>query len=253
MNALSLPRRGVKLAAWAAGSRPLTPTDVVILLYHRVVPRPAAEIELTPSVFARQIDRLARSGRVRSLDRALAGEGGVVVTFDDGTPDFHEEVLPVLDRHRLPVVLYVATGAVGARNGIGWGRLGDAAASGLVTFGSHTHDHVDLSRYDATTALEQMRRSKETIEDRLGVPCLDFAFPFAAASDTSRRVGSRLFRSLATDAWRINRAPVDRHDLGRTPILRNDGRFFFDRKASGGLEREASFYRLARRGPWRSS
>ena len=67
---------------------------------------------------------VAASGAVVTLDRAvgLLGEvadlatpslpadpGAVVVTFDDGTGDFVDEAVPVLDRFGVPATLYVAT------------------------------------------------------------------------------------------------------------------------------------------------
>ncbi len=37
------------------------------------------------------------------------GANPVVVTFDDGTDDFADQAVPVLERYRIPVTLYVAT------------------------------------------------------------------------------------------------------------------------------------------------
>ena len=46
--------------------------------------------------------RLARAAAGRLDDVLDHGGGGVVVTFDDGTPDFHELVVPLLERYRVP-------------------------------------------------------------------------------------------------------------------------------------------------------
>jgi peptidoglycan/xylan/chitin deacetylase (PgdA/CDA1 family) len=132
--------------------------------------------------------------------------------------------------------------------------LRDAVDTGLVTVGSHTHGHVDLSRADERQADEEMRRSKELIEDRLGVACRHFAYPWAVGSDAADRVARRLFASAAVDAWRTNhRGRTDPHRLGRTPILRSDGSLFFRAKVRGLLDGERVAYRLLRRGPWRLS
>ena len=70
---------------------------------------------------AAQAEVLAASGRVVCLGDALAWlarpvsdeDGGaevtVVITFDDGTQDFVDHALPILERHRLPATLYAAT------------------------------------------------------------------------------------------------------------------------------------------------
>jgi len=211
------------------------------------------------ATFAEHLKHLADKGRLLTLDEVASGThtGGVAVTFDDGTPDFHETVLPLLVDHRVPTHLYLATGLVangGPRSaeGLTWSQLAEAVSTGLVTVGSHTHSHADLSRAGGTEAEEEMWRSKELIEDRLGVACEHFAYPWGVGSPAADRAARRLFRTAALDAWRINRAGrIDAHRLGRVPILRSDGSFFFRRKVNGQLDTEAWLYRALGRGPWR--
>ena len=221
--------------------------DVVILLYHRVGDG-TAEIELSAAALNRQLAFVAR--HAITLDEALAGRGGVVVTFDDGTPDFYEAVLPLLAWHQVPALLYLATGLVGD-TALTWDQVAECAESGLVTVGSHTHTHANLAEAPEEAAEEEMRRSKELIEDRLGVPCRHFAYPWAVGGPAADRVARRLFVSAAWDAWRTNRAGhIDPYRLGRVPVLGSDGDFFFRRKVAGQLDTEAWLYRALGRGPW---
>lgn len=244
-------------AGWPGRRRP---GDVVVLLYHRVGDG-RSEIDMPVGAFERQLEHLRERERVLTLDEALDGDprGGVVLTFDDGYRDFVESVVPLLVEHRMPAVLYLATGLVADVDGarvasLSWSDLRDASATGLVTIGSHTHSHADLLRATEREAEDEMRRSKELIEDRLGVPCEHFAYPWAVGSAQADRAARRLFRSAALDAWRTNRAGrIDPHRLGRVPILRSDGSFFFRRKVRGGLDSEALLYRALGRGPWRRS
>jgi peptidoglycan/xylan/chitin deacetylase (PgdA/CDA1 family) len=178
----------------------------------------------------------------------------VVVTFDDGSADFHQHVLPILAEHRLPALLYLATGAVTDAprdEAITWSQLGEAVATGLVEVGAHTHGHTDLSRASYAEAEEEMRRCKDLIEDRLGVACRHFAYPWAVGSPEADRAARDLFRTAALSAWRTNRrGRTDLHRLGRTPVLRSDGPRFFRAKVRGMLDGEALAYRVLRRGPW---
>jgi peptidoglycan/xylan/chitin deacetylase (PgdA/CDA1 family) len=228
---------------------------VVIPLYHRVGPG-LSEIELPASALDRQLRELAAHDHVITLDEAIAGGDGVVVTFDDGYLDFHAAAMPLLAEHGVHAVLYLATGLVHDGPGpsgdrLTWGHLGDIAASGLVTVGAHTHDHADLSHATEREADDQMRRNKELIEDRLGIACEHFAYPWAVGSSAADRVARRLFRTAALDAWRTNRAGrIDPHRLGRVPILRSDGQVYFRRKIRGQLDTEAMLYRALGRGPW---
>jgi peptidoglycan/xylan/chitin deacetylase (PgdA/CDA1 family) len=232
--------------------------DVVILLFHRVGAG-GREIDLPIEAFDRYVAELAAREPVVSLDEAVGpGPGGVVLSFDDGFRDFHEHVLPVLARHGVPAILYLATGLVAngaasssGRDRLTWSSLEEIVGSGLITVGSHTHSHLDLSKATERDADEEMRRSKGLIEDRLGIECRHFASPYSVTSAGAQRAARRLFWTAATEAWRTNRRDrFDPYRLGRTPVLRSDGPVFFRAKARGVLDGERWIYRALRRGPW---
>ncbi|MGQ0668513.1 MAG: polysaccharide deacetylase family protein [Actinomycetota bacterium] len=258
MKPSTVARKAVKTAVLPYGLfKARRPGDVRILLYHRVGDG-AAEIELPMRALERQLASLARRERLLTLDDALeATVGGVVVTFDDGYRDFHERVLPLLVRYRVPAVLYLATSLVGDAGGpagpdtLTWEHVKEAVGTGLVTIGAHTHGHVDLSRATEEAADGEMRRSKELIEDRLGLACRHFAYPWAIGSAQADRVARRLFDSAALDAWSTNRrGRIDPYRLGRIPVLKSDGQLFFEAKVRGLLDGEALAYRALGRGPW---
>jgi peptidoglycan/xylan/chitin deacetylase (PgdA/CDA1 family) len=99
-----------------------------ILMYHSV---PGADVAdfvdpanaMPPRRFEEQMAFLARSRRVISMSDLVAsielGEsqpaGTVVITFDDGYLDNLTVAAPILARHRLPAILYLATGHVTRR------------------------------------------------------------------------------------------------------------------------------------------
>jgi hypothetical protein len=131
---MTLVRKAAKATVLPAGVvTRRRPGDVVVLLYHRVGDGPE-EIEISRLALARQLSWLRQHDRVLSLEQALAArsDGGVVLTFDDGYRDFHDEVLPMLREHGLPATLYLATGLVeghAASNGrprLSWDHLRDA-------------------------------------------------------------------------------------------------------------------------------
>jgi peptidoglycan/xylan/chitin deacetylase (PgdA/CDA1 family) len=257
MKASRFARVAVKLGVLPAGLLwHRRPGDVVILIYHRVGVGDR-EVDISTKVFEQQLTALQQHDRVLSLEEALDGrQGGVVLTFDDGSRDLVETVMPALVEHKLPAVLYLATSLAvdTARNGsdlIVWRQLGEAVGTGLLTVGSHTHSHADLSRATEAEATDEMRRSKELIEDRLGKPCDHFAYPWGVGSTAAQRAASRLFRSAALPAWKTNRrGHIDPMRLGRTPVLRGDGVVLFRSKARGLLDGEGLVYRALGRGPW---
>jgi peptidoglycan/xylan/chitin deacetylase (PgdA/CDA1 family) len=255
----SVGRRVAKAAVLPLGALGRRrPGDVVILVYHRVGAG-NREIDLPLRTFSRHLDHLVGE-RVLPLDQAMEADdgGGVVLSFDDGFRDFHDHVLAALVRYRMPATLYLATGfvdgqhAAPASDALTWSQLREAVATGLVTIGSHTHAHVRLSGVSEAEAEEDLRRSKELIEDRLGVACRHFAYPWGVGINGSDRVVRSLFESAALHGWKTNRAgQIHPYELGRTPVLRSDGQVFLRAKVAGLLNSEALLYRALGRGPWR--
>ncbi len=243
----------VKVAAAGADVlRPPAP-GLVILIYHRVGGSTGSQVDLPVALFDEQVGALAAAGRLVTLDdgieRLVGGsldDSPVVLTFDDGTTDWVDHALPVLERHRAPATFYVATDFVersvpfpGDAAPISWAGLGELVASGLATIGSHTHTHALLDRADGPTTAGELDRSIELIGERLGVICEHFAYPKALLGwPVAEGHVRQRFRSATIGGNRANLGGADLHRLHRTPIQVADGMRWFERKAAGGMRFE---------------
>jgi len=255
----SLARRGLRASAIAYDRLAPPPPGAVILAYHQVGgPRPGA-VNLTPAVFDDQLAVLAAGRRacplvglddvVARVQPGVEAEAAVSVTFDDGTADFVDHALPLLVHHDIPVTLYLATAHVDAGRSfwddgtvLSWAALRDACATGIVTIGSHTHDHILLDRTDADRVAADLDRSIGRIEDELGVRPTHFAYPKALApSPAVKPLVRERFASAALAGGRPNRpGRTDLWGLDRTPVVAADTLADVVRKAAGGLRLEAT-------------
>jgi peptidoglycan/xylan/chitin deacetylase (PgdA/CDA1 family) len=236
---------------------------VVVLLYHRVGARTDSAVDLPVALFEEQIAEIAP--RAMTLDAALdalagtpsSGERDLVVTFDDGTADFADTVVPILCRYSVPAVVYIATGFIesalsfpGGAAPLSWDALRDVASTGLVTIGSHTNSHVLLDRVDEATVASELDRSIDLIGERLSLPVTHFAYPKAQPpNDVANEHVRRRFRSAALAGTIAN--PYGRTDpyrLARSPIQVGDGMRWFRHKAAGGMAMEDGLRRIANRG-----
>jgi peptidoglycan/xylan/chitin deacetylase (PgdA/CDA1 family) len=261
----SLARRGVKAMA-ASVDRLHPPTrGIVVLIYHRVGGRTGVEVDLPADLFDEQLAFLKERGPVITLDDALArlassepaeGPDPVVITFDDGTADFVDVAVPLLERHGLPALLYAATAFLDEGRWFpdegrpaSWSGLRDACASGLVTVGSHTHNHALLDRLSPDRAAEELDRSIERIGEELGTAPRHFAYPKAVApSGAADREVRERFASAALAGSRSNAyGETDPYRLARTPIQVSDAMRWFAHKARGGMAAEDWLRRLANR------
>lgn len=115
------------LAAVAASS--LTSRDVsgaCVLMYHRIAKVSVFDLlvddwNIAPSSLEKQLRWLATHAECVRLEDVLerCGSGRqskpvVALTFDDGFANFRQDVLPLLERYRIPATLFVITHYIGS-------------------------------------------------------------------------------------------------------------------------------------------
>lgn len=104
----------------------------VVLLYHRIAdanfdpqllcvsPRHFAE---HLKVLTEEVQLLSLEGMVAALRHRELPRRAVVVTFDDGYIDNLDTAKPLLEAHRVPATVFVATGQLDGTRGYWWDRL----------------------------------------------------------------------------------------------------------------------------------
>ena len=164
--------------------------------------------------------------------------------------------MPVLERHRVPATLYLATDFVERQRTfppdatpVTWSGLAEALSTGLVTVGSHTHTHALLDRLPDGEVADELDRSIALIGERLGVEAQHFAYPKAVAGSPAADEAVRArFRSAALAGTRANPyGTTDPHRLARSPIQVSDHTRWFHRKAQGGMAVEDGLRRALNR------
>jgi peptidoglycan/xylan/chitin deacetylase (PgdA/CDA1 family) len=178
--------------------------SIPILLYHHISP----DREMTPQAFERQLRFLLDQGyESLSMDEVLAVSEGrrpvnhraFAVTFDDGYLDNWLCAFPILQKLGVKAAMYLVTerveneakprrveGMIDTKSSerapggfLSWSEVGAMAASGLVTFGSHTHTHRHFVRQEPYENLDiELRQSKRLIEEHLGRSCDHLAWPW---------------------------------------------------------------------------
>jgi peptidoglycan/xylan/chitin deacetylase (PgdA/CDA1 family) len=169
-------------------------TYVPILYYHyiRINPSPLDRagfgLSTPPAIFRAQMQYLADHGyHVISLHAAVVAVKNhsslpsrpIVLTFDDGYADFFTEAVPVLQSHGFTATSFVISGRMGRRGFMTPSQVAAADAMGF-TIGAHTVDHVALAAQPNAQASWEMKRSRRDLEDLLGHPVIDFAYPYGS-------------------------------------------------------------------------
>lgn len=102
-----------------------------------------------------------------------------------------------------------------------WDQVREMQQGG-VSFGSHTLTHPVVSRVPVAAAGKELRESKRIMEERLGRPVKDFAYPFGQPADCGFAAEAVLhdcgYRSAMTTSRGINLPGADRYRLRRVQI-----------------------------------
>jgi peptidoglycan/xylan/chitin deacetylase (PgdA/CDA1 family) len=248
-------RRGAKRLL---GTLPGGPASgCTLLIYHRVGGNSVDERDLAVCDFEAQLDELSRHdvlGLDAALDRLDRADDtpSVVLTFDDGFRDVHENAWPRLRDAGLPFTLFLATAFVGgtmhwdgstakaAGPALDWDQIEEMDSSGLMTVGAHTHHHV---RPECLT-VEELELCDATVESRLGRRPQHFAYPWGVRVPAVEQELRGRYRSASTAELGRNLPGVDAARLRRVPVRRTDPIGFFRAKFRGSLVPERAYAHL---------
>lgn len=200
-----------RLGAPAAG-RPW-----VCLIYHDVTARPPLAaggpeyFAVSVEQFDRQLDLIRELGlRGCSIADAMGRpEGAVAISFDDGDLGQAERAFPALARRGMSATFFVTTSWVGTARYASWDQLRDMRGAGM-SIQSHTHRHPFLSELDAPALRDELRRSREILDEKLGQNTTMIAFPGGDAPRASLRhmLLAEGYEVVGTSRWGLN-APDD--------------------------------------------
>jgi peptidoglycan/xylan/chitin deacetylase (PgdA/CDA1 family) len=127
--------------------------------------------------------------RVDDADVVSAGTRSVIITADDGWLSFAENGVPELEQHRIQVTLFAISDRLGLTiDGITTDRLVTAdelrrLKSDVLTIGSHTATHRNMTTLDENEALLELRESRAKLTEILREDVKLFCFPYGAYSE----------------------------------------------------------------------
>ena len=166
---------------------------VVFLQYHKITNRFEMGGTWTPVPFFKKHVEFIKSRGMRSLTRAELERkkwtsGNVLFTFDDGYQCVFENAYPLLEDAGFIGAVFVITNYIGKKNywDINFGlkfshltthQLRELHARGWI-IGSHSHNHLDLTRLPIQKLKVELRISKEILEDIIGDQVFAMAYPY---------------------------------------------------------------------------
>jgi glycosyltransferase involved in cell wall biosynthesis/peptidoglycan/xylan/chitin deacetylase (PgdA/CDA1 family) len=203
--------------------------------------------------FLKQIDYLERHGyKVVPTNDVVSYVRGkktlpprsVCLTFDDGFSNNYGAVFAILKKYDVPVTIFLSTKYVASDDSqeidlgiserfLSWGEIEEMARSG-VCFGSHGHNHCDLTSLSRDKCLQEILLSKELIKKNLSGRIRYFSYPYGRYDGkTLRLVKKAGFEAAFTTIPGTIRPGDDPYALKRTLIASSDSLFDFKKKIAG--------------------
>lgn len=182
-------------------------TKPIVLTYHSIMDEPATEYAnffVRQSDFEEQIAFLKSEGFeflfAHEYDKPC--KKGVIITFDDGYKDNLTTALPVLQKYNAKATIFVTTGLLGRQLYLTEEDVKLMAANPLISFGSHTVSHPDLtSASDAADIAEEFSESKDVLENLTGQDVETVAYPFGAINTMVTKIASEYFGFGYATTW----------------------------------------------------
>jgi peptidoglycan/xylan/chitin deacetylase (PgdA/CDA1 family) len=212
---------------------------MTILCYHSVDPEWESPLAVRPDTFAAHCAWLVRHRRVIPVADAADAisrsgrlpRGAAALTFDDGFAALADHAFPGLVRSRLPATVFlVAKTLTGSDYEVDWVDTPPAWPLRTLTreqvlewreagirFASHSFHHHDLTTLSAAECVEDLRDSRELLEDLLREPVDTLAYPRgrhnAMVREAARDAGYRTALALPETA-----EPVGPHSIPRAGV-----------------------------------
>lgn len=241
---------------------------ISILMYHSVSAEkgkshPYYHINTSPAVFDAHMGYLHKNNysviNLHDLENSFDTRDSskyIVITFDDGFHDFFTNAFPILKKYNFSATVFLPTGFIHnerlsfkGKECMTWDEVRRLSSDGII-FGSHTANHPQLKNLSKKEIEDEIKSSKEIIEDETGITVKSFSYPFAFPEDKEFVLALRTLlkkcgytNGVSTKIGIANKSH-DKYFYPRLPANSDDDILFFKAKLQGGynwLSRPQSF------------
>lgn len=242
-----------------------SPAGIYFLMYHSIGESVDLEIDIDKDTFVSQIRYLKKVGNVISIDEAvfLLSQGKelreryFVITFDDGYKNFMTNVLPIIEEHETPTLIYINTkyiednealpiakkvGFNGKIDALSWDEIRDLSRMQLITIGCHCHQHRELTTISDEEIVKDFKNSIRLFHDHVSLEPSHLCYPRGVYNERVKQIARSHFNSAVktTNSGKPVTKIIGNFEIPRIPILKTDGLFWFKLRIDGKLYADAA-------------
>ena len=233
---------------------------IPILMYHSISDEkekshPYYHVNTSPAVFDAHMRYLYENNysviNLQDLEKSFDTKDSskyVVITFDDGFNDFFTNAFPILKKYNFSATVFLPTGFIHNerlsfkdKECMTWDEVRQLIREGII-FGSHTVSHPQLKNLSEKEIENEIKLSKNKIEDETGITVKSFSYPFAFPEDKEFGITLRTLlkkcgytNGVTTKIGTTNKSG-DTFFQPRLPVNTADDILFFEAKLQGSYD-----------------
>ena len=162
---------------------------VLSIMYHRFDENKYPSTNIQLDVFKEQLKIIEDEGiefiHPKNFKQSLSQNKDtrkVLLTIDDGLLSFYKNAWPILKEKNIPFILFISTREVGAYNYMNWDQISELYKEENVEIGNHSHSHEYLVNESPKIIKQDIKKSIEIFEKKLGKNSDFFSYPFGEYS-----------------------------------------------------------------------
>lgn len=214
---------------------------VPILYYHAVDDETFGleQLFVRPDEFDRQMEYVSKNYtpiHFSQIPEAGRIKNPIIITFDDGYRDNYIYAYPILKKYNVKATVFLVPEYLDKPKFLTRGQV--AVMKDLISFQSHTMNHVELDKASENLIRKQLIDSKSYIEGLTGGKVNVLAYPVGLYNDEVVRITREYYDYAVTSESGYYYTDGDRYRIRRVYIRRDDRMDTFTSKVEGSYYKE---------------
>ena len=211
---------------------------VPILMYHSIMDDDEQSVSIQS--FKKQMHLMKTMGyqTIKFNELEENNEKKFIITFDDAYENVFINAFPILRKLGFNAVCFIVANKIGAYNDwdknefkkkklMNFEQISEWLINGF-NIGSHTLDHVDLTKLNKNDKINQIINSKKYLNSMFNTKINTFAFPFGSYDDETHSIINEYYDyAVTTKRSRFVKNKFNNKLLPRVPVSKDDSLFKF--------------------------
>ena len=164
-------------------------------MYHRFEENKYPSTNIKISDFIKQIDLIKKNG-FNFVDPSnfenslinLKDKKKIMLTIDDAFSSFYEQAWPILQKNKIPFLLFVNTREVGSRGYMNWSQIKEVSKAKFAHVGNHSYSHDYLVDKTEDEISNDINLAIDDFKKNLGYNSFFFSYPFGEFSNKFKNI-----------------------------------------------------------------